>query len=214
MNSEWSWAAVIAVLGLIAGWLTKLKPVKEVLVGFYGFVRTFIFGNQQVLEAVAEIRERLDDHGTKLEALQRESQVNGGASMRDGLNEIRDTVLIVRARVDELTNVGNLAIYSCDADGRCTWVSDALAEMFGLYKEDMIGLGWLRGIHQDDKARVHEEWLRSVKEGYPFDYDYRLVDGRRVHATATAIRDSTKAVRAFHGAVRPFKEEPNGTAHQ
>ena len=79
------------------------------------------------------------------------------------------------------------AIFVCSADGRCEFVNEELAEMFGLDSNACNGFGWLEAIDPDDRKGVHEAWMFCVTNKIPYEKDYRLVNKRTgVHLKVTA----------------------------
>lgn len=84
----------------------------------------------------------------------------------------------LRIRQATLEAFAGLGAYNCDASGRCTWVNDELAEMFGIDAADMLGFGWTAAIDQVDRMRVVEEWRQAVELGLPYSTRYRVINQR------------------------------------
>jgi PAS domain S-box-containing protein len=65
------------------------------------------------------------------------------------------------------------------------WVSDAngATEYFNRRGHDLVGLtpeetssgGWLRVVHPDDASRAGEAWQRAIREGTPYEVEYRVL---------------------------------------
>jgi len=58
----------------------------------------------------------------------------------------------------------------------------------------MVGMGWIKSIHEDDVVRVMDTWKRSRTEHIPYECDYRVVrrDLRleyKCHTSAQAVLD-------------------------
>ena len=48
--------------------------------------------------------------------------------------------------------------------------------MFGLPAHDMLGNGWLRGIHPDDIQKTAERWEKTIENWQPYRATYRVVN--------------------------------------
>lgn len=203
-HSIWAIATAATLsLGTLLAAIAKWKQLGELVLALARFFKVFIFGNQQVLNELVKIREEMAKQASQIRGLVDETRFNGGHTLKDDVRDLHAMGLTIKAQVKELINSGNLAVFMCDQNGECTWASDSLLELYRLRSEEMMGTLWLRAVDPRDRRRVHEEWRRSVEEGYPFDYNYRLEGGVRVHATAEALVDKSGKVCGFHGAVRP-----------
>lgn len=205
-------AKLIAGASTVAGIIWRRKQIGAVWSG----LKRFAGGYAVLAEKVDDLKtdndewrrvhaQSMADLTDKVDNIAREVTVNGGSiRLRDLVIELRDESLSTSATLNTLINNSEVGMFRCDIKGACVYVSDTLSDMFRLDKSEMLGWGWLSGIHEEDRAKVRREWVQSVADGYPFDYNYRLADGRRVHAVAKAltVRDE---VRQYHGVVRLHK---------
>ena len=67
-----------------------------------------------------------------------------------------------------------LGLYVCDADGSCTEANETLADLFGLEREKFKGLGWTEAIAPNERKRVYESWMFSVKSGCAYNEKYTV----------------------------------------
>jgi PAS domain S-box-containing protein len=144
---------------------------------------------------LAEIREQL--------------RPNGGNSMYDKLSEVVKTVLVERdARHFQWANE-DTAVWECDGDGKCVWVSKKLAELFGMENAQLLGKGWLGAVEYDERERVWKRWTRSVQQGIPYEDHYIIVNqksGLRVACKATATVCTIHDVpERYFGTVTPVR---------
>lgn len=71
-----------------------------------------------------------------------------------------------------------LALYAFDESGRCVWVNDQLAELFGLDSESMHGTGWLRSIVEAERQATWDEWQQARNSGVPYSGEYTIENPR------------------------------------
>lgn len=200
-------AAIVAGLGTILKWAEIVRGITKLVIGLLSWLNTFLFGNQRMLEQLIKVNTRLDEHGVMLKALDAETKYNGGSTIKDQLRAIRDNMLFMWATQESQNAALDLPIFYCGVDGRCTKASGPLATLFGMNQQDMLGYGWMVAVHPQDRESVAAAWRRTLVEGYPFDIDYRLLDGCVVHAVARPVTDAHGAMCGYHGVVRPHSPE-------
>jgi PAS domain S-box-containing protein len=72
-------------------------------------------------------------------------------------------------------------VWATDPAGRLLYDLRPWREITGQTADELLGYGWLEGVHPDDRARVEATWHVAVTEGTPYAIAYRLVgpDGGR-----------------------------------
>lgn len=124
--------------------------------------------------ALTENGHKLDCLTNKLNEVMAEFKPNSGSSLRDSVNEImkrQSRAEIIRRRT--IDDDGRL-IWETDETGAAVFISEALAEILGMSPTEALGWGWTSAIHDDDKERVTEEWMKAVKEKRSFQQYYRF----------------------------------------
>ncbi|MEE8574436.1 MAG: PAS domain S-box protein, partial [Thermodesulfobacteriota bacterium] len=83
-------------------------------------------------------------------------------------------------RYHTLASYSPVGIFYTDLAGNCTYVNDRWCDISGLTSEEAFGEGRYKGLHEEDRDRVHAEWDRLLADGTPFKCEYRLKrpDGR------------------------------------
>lgn len=79
------------------------------------------------------------------------------------------------------------ALYVCDPSGSCTAANEPLCELFGIDSTEFMGFGWLEAV--EGRLGVHEDWMRCVKHGLPYQRQYTVVNQR----TGEKIKCETRA---------------------
>ncbi|MCB2185486.1 MAG: PAS domain S-box protein [Deltaproteobacteria bacterium] len=107
------------------------------------------------------------------------------------------------ARLRILTEAAPVAIYETDAAGNCLFVNQKWCEYAGLTPEEAQGEGWARGLHPEDRERVHEAWKVHAQDQIPWSLEYRFQtpQGRVtwVAGTAVALRDGDGRITGYLG---------------
>ena len=113
-----------------------------------------------------------------------------------------------------------IGIFICDTKGRCTWSNSYLNELFCLDSKDMMGFGWLQGIHQSDRKRVNDHWIYSIENDIAYDCDYTIINKRDsleldVTASAMAVKNDEDVVQCYVGYIKINKvRDGNHKRHQ
>lgn len=96
---------------------------------------------------------------------------------------------------------GMVAVAS--ADGRHEYANKPVMDYVGQTLAEVEGLGWLGGIHPDEREAVQQAWLRSVASGEPMDvhHRWRRFDGvyRWFHARVEPLCDEHGSVIRWYG---------------
>ena len=81
-----------------------------------------------------------------------------------------------------------IGIFVTDVDDRCTYTNPTYRQISGQTDEESSGRGWSAAIHPEDRARVSEEWLASVRDQTPHRSEHRFLrkDGTTAWARVRA----------------------------
>ncbi len=61
-----------------------------------------------------------------------------------------------------------------DAQGNNIEVSRRWVDLTGMSPDESLGTGWVRALHPDDREQTLAIWQRSLRNGTPYDTEYRL----------------------------------------
>lgn len=113
--------------------------------------------------------------------------------------EVREKELRFRTLTEAMPQLA----WTCDADGKCDYLSRRWAEFTGRPLETDLGYEWLGALHPDDVARTQKVWMTSVASGSDYEVEFRLrrADGAyRWHlARALPIKDAVGQVTHWFG---------------
>ncbi|MCI0485140.1 MAG: PAS domain S-box protein [Blastocatellia bacterium] len=94
-------------------------------------------------------------------------------------------------RFRSLSVASPVGIFQNDSEGGCLYANPRCQEITGLTLEEILGDGWVRAIHPEDRESVFEQWSVAAREGKPFSREFRFVTPqgkvRWVHSRSNAI---------------------------
>ena len=75
-----------------------------------------------------------------------------------------------------LSQLAPVGIYIADPQGKCLYANDFWLEMAGMTLSQALGMGWVKGIHPDDRLGVFESWNAMVAANGHWGKEYRFQD--------------------------------------
>lgn len=96
-------------------------------------------------------------------------------------------------RFDTLANEIPELVWTCDAAGRCDYVSQRWLDYTGTTLKQNLGYGWMKVLHPDDVEATGREWSRCVTSLSPYRGEVRIrrADGEYRLNIANALPLST-----------------------
>ncbi|BCL79947.1 PAS domain S-box protein [Ktedonobacteria bacterium brp13] len=79
----------------------------------------------------------------------------------------------IRALIDAIPHL----VWTARPDGYLTYHNQRLIEYWRMTHEQAEGVGWLAGVHPDERPRVWEAWQTSIRTGEPYEVEHRMRDG-------------------------------------
>ena len=89
-------------------------------------------------------------------------------------NIVREKLADGESRHRFLTEAIPQLLWTADAGGNCTFVSQSCASFLGMSVNECLNGGWYSCVHPDDLARTQSRWRESVEHGSNFVVEYRL----------------------------------------
>jgi len=140
-----------------------------------------------------------------------QTQPNGGGSLRDSINRIEASVSEVRALNRGYLNLTGGGIFTADADGSCAWVSREWSKLTGVDHDAARGGGWLAGVADVHRMRVHDEWSMFVgsRGAIEFDSLFSTATGEEVRGRAVPVEADCgtdgECISGYFGQFRPLR---------
>ncbi|MCB2184078.1 MAG: PAS domain-containing protein [Desulfobulbaceae bacterium] len=93
--------------------------------------------------------------------------------------------------------------WTSDAQGHFTHVTKPFLDMAGMTLDEVLGFGWLSRVPQEERDELEKEWLRCLRTGRDWNYEYRFLggDGKLydIMALGRPIRDAKGAIKFWAG---------------
>lgn len=126
--------------------------------------------------------------------------------LREYIIEVHNQTLANTGRLRIITKNDSIGHFECDKDGECTWVNQAVADLFGVERSDMFGHGWAEAVLEEDRNNVVKNWQESIKYDIPYTYKYRILNKKtnkiiNVQASSITIRDIDGSPIMFCGTI-------------
>lgn len=125
--------------------------------------------------------------------------------------QAREALRESEARFRFMAEALPVQVWTALPDGELDFVTNQVAEYFGVSIEQVIRDGWRDLVHPDDLPRVAERWMHSLSTGEPYKVEFRLraADGtyRRHLARALAQRDDGGAIVRWFGTNTDVEDE-------
>lgn len=146
--------AILGSAGL--SWAILLRPVKRFL--------------------AKKVEERRDSLA-RINRVLAELAPNGGASLRDAINRIEKTGLRLENRLRAYIDLNNdTGVFESKPNGECIFANKVLCDLLGLHPDQVVGNGWINGIHPEDRHRVWDSWSNAIHQRIEFTEKYRMVN--------------------------------------
>ncbi len=94
--------------------------------------------------------------------------------LRDAQLAAAEAARASEARLRTLTEAIPQLVWTCAADGTCTYLSPQWREHTGAGQADHLGYAWLEVVHPEDRLDLLQDWERSVRTREVFDTEARL----------------------------------------
>ncbi len=134
------------------------------------------------------------------------SEAGGAIVSHIDITPLKEASQALRASEERFRTMAEAApilIHLADANGSCTYVNPRWRAASGLTLEEAQGQGWLKGLHEDDRATIGERWAKSVQSRGTWGYEYRFVNKAGmvtwVYGTAAQIEAANGTVLGYVG---------------
>lgn len=77
-------------------------------------------------------------------------------------------------RFEALARLSRVGVFYTDARGDCLYANERWCEIAGLREDEVLGQGWVKSLHPEDRERVQEEWYKAAKTQETFRSEYRF----------------------------------------
>ena len=200
----------------VSVWLVAVSPV--VYSAYKVARRVERIAKAKLVDSIGEvvsvaIEKRIAPIVEKLEEIHVQITVNGNSrnTLRDKFGKIEENLFqVMQIQRANLENSPQPR-FECDSQGKCVWVNEALATLFGLSISEMTsadGNGWIAGVEEGNE--VFSVWMNAVTNKIPYQREYivrNVKTGARVLCNAVAtplFSKDGKSVALWNGSVNPI----------
>jgi len=100
---------------------------------------------------------------------------NGGSSLKDAVTRIEERIGRIETFQHASLAITGRAYWLSDSNGYCTYASPRLCERIGAAQEQVMGLGWISFIAQEDRDTCRREWLSATGDMREFHMPYTVI---------------------------------------
>lgn len=125
---------------------------------------------------------------------------NSMEKLGDCVAQLSASVALSEARTRlMINNRQDVGVWESDAEGNCTFANTKMLQALGGGFELVAGKNWIQVIADEDRDRVHREWVRAIETGTDFNLEYHWkrpdtgqhipirVEGRRIAVGSKAL---------------------------
>ena len=147
-------------------------------------------------------QQRAEEQGARLKS-ERQARADAEAA--------REALKASEARYRFLAEAIPVQIWTARPDGSLDYVTQRVADYFGIPVERVIGEGWQNVVHPDDLSDAVQHWIRALRTGETYEVEFRLRaangDYRWYLSRALPQRDEHGTIVAWFGTNTDIHEQ-------
>lgn len=190
--------SIITIGGfLYGGWKMLISPIRS--------IKTVLTENTGKLNRAIDTID--NDLLPFVRSMTEKFSKNSGKSIKDQIDRIDENTKLSELRIKLIaTNLVTTGIFECAPDGTCIWVNRALADMFGMERQEMLENGWLLAVNDEERAEVWDEWVYSIQNHIPYEAEYTVHNKKtkenfKVRVMAIANKADSGKILGYFGTV-------------
>ncbi|WP_086684657.1 PAS domain S-box protein [Nostoc sp. T09] len=114
-------------------------------------------------------------------------------------------------RYATLAKAAPVGIFRTDASGYCNFMNKQACEIIGAIPEELLGEGWIKFLHLEDRQRVIRQWHQTIQQKLPFksEHRFRNYKGKTTWVLAQAVAEMGTGgeVTGFIGTITDISEQ-------
>ena len=158
---------IFLCFGLIGSMYGVIKILKPVMKNWY--INNIL--KPVISDCISPLSKKVDQILTQL-------TVNGGSvTVKDDLTNMKNSINILRSENRAQLYLSDSPTFINDETGKCVFVNDALCDLFGATKDEMLGFGWSNFLLDEEKKIKTENFARALKTDMNIKDSYHVKNG-------------------------------------
>jgi PAS domain S-box-containing protein len=151
---------------------------------------------RHVIGVVVTFRDISDQQRVEVQA----ARLTREREARSEAEQAREALRASEARYRFLAEAIPVQIWTATPDGALDYVTQRVADYFGVSREQVLGEGWQHVIHPDDLSNAVERWTHALTTGEPYEVEFRLrgADGQYRWHIARALPQLDESGKVVH----------------
>jgi PAS domain S-box-containing protein len=143
----------------------------------------------------------------KLDSVLVQLTINGGSvTVKDDLSSIKKNLNKIHAEIISYISLSPNPTFLNNEDGSCIAVNEALCNLFGATRDEMLGYGWINFLDDSEKNQKADNWKRGIQKDFSITDRYYITNGKtgeRIYCeyVATITRDNEGKIMSIMGIV-------------
>ena len=146
------------------------------IIKLYSILKKWYLASKQKEENLNKAISHIEVISFQLQEVSKELKPNGGGSIKDQVKQIATDVKTICVERDATFLLSKEPMFKNDEHGYCILANNALCQLYGVSQEQLLGLGWLNYIIEEDKERIKEEWLNVIETGTEIASYYTIIN--------------------------------------
>jgi len=149
----------------------------------------------------------MDDHEEikkSIDTIKNEVTPNGGGSMKDAVNCLKDTcqrIEITQKVLDQRSKAAlhytDRPLFETDSFGRATWSNQSFRDLTNDNGDFTEGLDWISIVDEDSREEFLKEFNSCIEMCRRVDIETESVNGQKIHFLGYPYRISEKSHQGF-----------------
>lgn len=191
-EERWGW--LVATMSLFTLWIARGKLAWESVTKAVSSLSVMVTLPFRIMERLDKQDASLSAIKDEIHAVRNEVMPNGGKSLRDVVEHIKEKMTIAEWRSRRALRHSIVPIFETDQCGQLIWSNNAFVELIGLPLHECLGTGWLSAIHPPSyQEETWDHWQECLSKNLPFLWELTLKNIKtgvqmRCRITASVLR--------------------------
>lgn len=142
----------------------------------YSILKKWYNESKEKRERFIKAISNIENISLQLQEVTKELKPNGGGTIKDQVKQIAHDVKTICVERDATFLLSKEAMFKNNEQGYCILANNSLCQLYGVSQEQLLGLGWLNYIMEEDKERIKEEWLNIIETGTEIASYYTIIN--------------------------------------